>query len=188
MKALEAAFADAAETEPGYLKTEPGRIAALISRLSVMQRRDVWLSHLSQLGVSGPLQWLYPHGGGADPLTMLVVGSGGFGDVLTLTPLIRELRRAYPESRVFVVHQHPGVELLSDSPYVESARHCTHEVIERLVAIASVLDVFDLIVDVRYVVTYTAPPLSRAPRQISDPGARAIRQMAALCRDELAPS
>ena len=163
VRALEAAFSEAATPEAGFLGSEAGRIASLVTRLSVTQRRDMWLAHLTQVGLEGPLQWLYPHAGGGDPLAFLVVGSGGFGDVLSLTPVIRELRRTFRGARVFVAHQHPGVELLSDLPFVDGVQHGSSQALERLVAGASVLDVFDLVVDVRYVVTYTAPPLSRVP-------------------------
>ena len=162
-RTLRDALAEISEPERGLERVPAGKMAALVKRLSVMQRRDLWLSHLTSLGVEGSLQWLYPHAGGADPLTILIVGSGGFGDILCLTPLARGFRRLFPGCRVFVLHQHPGVEILSDCPYVEGVHHAAGDVVEQVVAGASALDVFDLIADVRYAVSYIAPPLSRAP-------------------------
>ncbi len=98
-RSLETALLEAMQPETGYLRSEAGRVAALMTRMSVMQRRDFWLSKLAHIGVSRELQWLYPHGGGADPLSMLMVGSGGFGDVLCLTPASRALRQAWPGAR-----------------------------------------------------------------------------------------
>ena len=163
-QALRDALSENTVPSTGFDRNEAGRMAALVKRLSVMQRRDLWLSHLASLGVSGPLQWLYPHGGGGDPLTMLIVGSGGFGDVLCLTPIARALRHAFPGCRVFVLHQHPGVEILSDCPYVDGVQHAMGDAAEGVVSGASALDVFDLVADVRYAVSYTAPPLSRIPK------------------------
>jgi len=136
----------------------------MIAKLSVSQRREMWLQALTQIRASGSFFSLYPHDGGADPITILVLGSGGFGDIISLTPILRELRRTFRGCHVYVAHPHPAAEqLLASLPTVAGVASLGSDVIGQLAEIASVIDIFDLVVDVRYAITYTAPPMSRVP-------------------------
>ena len=147
-----------------FWRSDAARIASTMAKLSLSQRREIWLQTLGRLKASDSMFGFYPHDGGADPITILVVGSGGFGDILFLTPVLRELRRTFRACRTFVMHQHPGVtSLLGDCPYVVGVEAMTSAVMAEILEVACVLDIFDLIVDVRYSVTYTAPPMSRIP-------------------------
>jgi ADP-heptose:LPS heptosyltransferase len=161
---LNHAFSEELTAPHPFWRSDAARIATTMAKLSLSQRREIWLQTLSRISASDTMFGLYPHGGGADPITILVVGSGGFGDILFLTPILRELRRNFHGSRTFVAHQHAAAtSLLGDSPYVVGVEHMTATTIAELLAVACVLDVFDLIVDVRYSITYTTPPMSRIP-------------------------
>ncbi|RYI98980.1 MAG: hypothetical protein EON47_18090, partial [Acetobacteraceae bacterium] len=80
----------------------------LLQLASLMQRRDAWLGGLTRLGLQGPVFGLAPHGGGEDPLTILVVGSGGIGDALYLSAVARGLWEAFGAPRIIVLHEHPA--------------------------------------------------------------------------------
>jgi ADP-heptose:LPS heptosyltransferase len=161
---LNHSFSEALTPPPPFWRSDAARIASTMAKLSLSQRREIWLQTLGRLKASDSMFGFYPHDGGADPITILVVGSGGFGDILFLTPILRELRRTFRACRTFVTHQHAGVtSLLGDCPYVVGVESMTAAVMSEILSIACVLDIFDLIVDVRYSVTYTAPPMSRIP-------------------------
>jgi ADP-heptose:LPS heptosyltransferase len=146
-------------------KFSAARIDEAIKTLTTVQRRDAWLAELTRLGVSGPLFGLYPHAGNnVDSLTILVVGSGGFGDMLYLTTVVKALYDQFGEPRIVVVHEHQLVQqVLGTNPYLLDAVHFVGSKLAEFLDVASCLDVFDLIAEVRYAVSYIAPPLSRIP-------------------------
>jgi ADP-heptose:LPS heptosyltransferase len=146
-------------------KFSAARIDEAIKTLTTVQRRDAWLAELTRLGVSGPLFGLYPHAGNnVDSLTILVVGSGGFGDMLYLTTVIKALYDLFGEPRIVVVHEHPLVQqVLAKNPYLLDAVPIVGSKLAEFLDVVSCLDVFDLIAEVRYAVSYIAPPLSRIP-------------------------
>lgn len=154
--------------EPGLIsKFSAARIDEAIKTLTTVQRRDAWLAELTRLGVSGPLFGLYPHAGNdVDLLTILVVGSGGFGDMLYLTTVVKALYDQFGEPRIVVVHEHPLVQqVLGQNPYLLDAIHIVGSQLAEFLDVVSSLDVFDLIAEVRYAVSYIAPPLSRIPSE-----------------------
>ena len=136
----------------------------LLQLTSLMQRRDAWLGGLTALGLQGPVFGLAPHGGGEDPLTILIVGSGGIGDALYLSAVARGLWEAFGAPRIIVLHEHPAAEeVLGHNPYILGVLAPGAAARSGFLDLAHGLDVFDLIADVRYVVSYAAPPLSRIP-------------------------
>lgn len=165
VEAFKLAFAElATEPAPFMLRTDAARAAAMTAKLSLSQRREIWLQALTQIRAPGAFFQLYPHDGGVDPLTILALGTGGFGDVIAMTPILAQLRRAFAGCRLFAAHQHSAAEpLLSPLPFLDGVATLGWEDFNRLAEIASVLDVFDLVVDCRYALTYCAPPKSRVP-------------------------
>jgi ADP-heptose:LPS heptosyltransferase len=149
-------------------KFSAARIDEAIKTLTTVQRRDAWLAELTRLGLSGPLFGLYPHAGNSvDSLTILVVGSGGFGDMLYLTTVIKALYDQFDEPRIVVVHEHPLANqvLGKNNPYLLDAIHIFGSKLAEFLDVVSSLDVFDLVAEVRYAVSYIAPPLSRIPSE-----------------------
>lgn len=140
--------------------------AYVLSRLwqhaNIAERHQVWSRTCNALGITGLLAALAPHDDNADPLTIMVRGSGGYGDMLYLSAIVRGLYYHFDRPRIFVVHEHSGVPLIfSGNPYVVEAQHLAGEQGHRFLQLAAATDVFDLIADVRYAVTYAAPPRSR---------------------------
>lgn len=126
------------------------------------ERRKVWLDAMQELAVDTPLADLYPHDGGSDPLAILVRGSGGYGDMLYLAMYVRGLHQSFPDARIHVVHEHPGVAAIFDgNPYVASATRLEGSRGHEFLLLATLIDCFDLVADVRYAITYCAPPKSR---------------------------
>ncbi|HMK88494.1 MAG TPA: glycosyltransferase family 9 protein [Methylocystis sp.] len=146
------------------------RIDLAARNLDVAQRRDAWVNGLHRCGLDGPIFGLHPHDGGQDPITILVVGSGGFGDMIYLASVVRRLHERFAPARIVVMHEHAQAELVFGSnPYVHAILKLQGDAKERFLALASALDIFDLIADVRYVVTYATPPLSRVPAEFLIP-------------------
>ena len=92
---------------------------------------------------------------------VLVFGLGSYGDVIQITPLLRALKRKFPEARIILVHP----DLLG-STLLESATY-----LDRYIRIPSGYHYllrsklkngeYDLIVECRYVVKYTLAPNPR---------------------------
>jgi ADP-heptose:LPS heptosyltransferase len=141
-------------------------MSGLLRTLTVVQRRDLWIDAVQPLGLLGrPTGSLYPHDGGTDPLTILVCGSGGFGDMIYLSMVVRSLAERFAPARIVVQHEHPGAgAVFAANPYVLDVLTLAGREREEFLNVAASLDIFDLIADVRYVVSYAAPPLSRIPQ------------------------
>jgi ADP-heptose:LPS heptosyltransferase len=137
----------------------------MVRSLTIVQRRDAWLSALSKVGVGGTAAGLFPHDGKVgDPITILVRGSGGFGDMLYLSAVVRLLFLHFDRARVVVLHEHPdATQVFESNPYVLATLSLQGDANREILCTAAALDIFDLIADVRYVVSYATPPLSRVP-------------------------
>lgn len=139
-----------------------GRASKILHSASLTTRRDFWLSELSALGLTGSIYGMFPHDGLAGDLSILVCGSGGMGDALYLSTVVRELYLRFRPCRVFVLHDNASAEeVFANNPYVSGVIHLRDEARERFVQVANSVDIFDLLAEVRYAVTYTMPPLSR---------------------------
>ena len=154
-------------TDPDPVRRFPAvALDPLLQTASLMQRRDAWLTGLAALGLDGPVFGLAPHGGGEDPLTLLVVGSGGIVDALYLSAVVRGLHEAFGAPRIVVLHEHPAAEqVLGGNPYVFAVLVPPEPARRGFLDLCHSLDVFDLIAEVRYVVSYATPPLSRIPAE-----------------------
>ncbi len=142
----------------------PAARTLLLQSLTPIQRREVWLSAMSSLGVSGAAFALFPHDGGDDPINILVVGSGGFGDMLYLTPVIRALHEMFNGARIIVAHENSKANQIFDgNPYVFQTISLPPHAMRDFMSVATSLDIFDLVSEVRYVVSHITPPLSRVP-------------------------
>ncbi|MBV9860588.1 MAG: glycosyltransferase family 9 protein [Alphaproteobacteria bacterium] len=142
------------------------RIDAAMRMLTLVQRRDLWLAGLTKLGLDGAIFGLFPHNGETDPITILVSGSGGFGDMITHSCLVRRLYERFSPARIVVLEAHPEAHrIFASNPYVLSTISLKGEQKQQFFDLAACLDIFDLLVDVRYAVTYAAPPLSRIPHE-----------------------
>jgi ADP-heptose:LPS heptosyltransferase len=141
------------------------RVEWLVNSLTIVQRRDAWLAALSKAGISGSPASLYPHNGEPnDPLAILIRGSGGFGDMLYLSAVARLLFLRFDRPRIVVLHEHPdAARVFSTNPYIVATISLPGDDLRQFLQCAASLDVFDLIADVRYVITYATPPLSRIP-------------------------
>lgn len=129
---------------------------------NIAEKLRVWRRSCDALGIDGTLATLAPHDDDADPITILVRGSGGYGDMLYLSMIVRGLYYHFNRPRIIVVHEHPGVKSIFDgNPYVIDARQLPGEQGHRFFQLAAAMDVFDLVADVRYAVSYLAPPRSR---------------------------
>jgi len=53
------------------------------------------------------------------PRRIAVMKLGGIGDVVTATPVLRALRRAYPEAHIALLAEQPGLQVVEGSPYVD---------------------------------------------------------------------
>ncbi len=138
------------------------RMQRTIKLLDLVQRRDAWLQVTSLLGLGGRVRSLYPHDGQPSRLSILVCGSGGFGDMLYLSMICRALWRRFDRPFIFVAHEHPDVLSVFDgNPFVVQALRLDGGSIRKLLETVSHLDVFDLIADVRYAVTFIEPSNSR---------------------------
>jgi ADP-heptose:LPS heptosyltransferase len=148
----------------GMMPPPAAIVAEMLRALNPVQRRDRWLDGLSRLRHSGPLFGLYPHDGGPGLLRILVYGSGGYGDMIYLGIIVRELRDQFSFCSIFVMHENMHVEaVFGSNPYVTAAFSLNAEQRQSFMQLANSIDIFDLLVEVKYAVTYTAPPLSRVP-------------------------
>lgn len=133
---------------------------------TVVKRRDMWLGELSALNLSGPIFGVFPHNGVPGELSILVWGSGGIGDALYLSAVVRELYLMYRNCRIFVLHENPAArDVFASNPYVSGVLWLEKDELFRFVQTVHALDVFDLVAEVRYAVTYTTPPLARVPHE-----------------------
>lgn len=141
------------------------RLDRLVSSLTLVQRRDAWLGAIAKAGIGGAIASLYPHDGkDLDPITILVRGSGGFGDMLYLSLVVRLLFNQFGRPRIVVLHEHPDAhQVFSTNPYVLAVASLRGDEHREFLQAAAAFDVFDLIADVRYVISYATPPLSRIP-------------------------
>jgi hypothetical protein len=140
-------------------------LGAIVRSLSLTRRRDLWLGELSRRGLAGNIFGTMPHDGAPGPLSVLVWGSGGIGDLLYLGTVVRELFLMLGNCQIFVLHENPAVhEVFAAYPYVSGTMFLEGRNLPDFVHTVHTLDVFDLVAEVRYCVTYTTPPLSRAPR------------------------
>ncbi len=140
-------------------------LGAIVRSLSLTRRRDLWLGELSRRGLAGNIFGTMPHDGVPGPLSVLVWGSGGIGDLLYLGTVVRELFLMLGTCQIFVLHENPAVhEVFAANPYVSGTMFLEGRNLPDFVHTVHTLDVFDLVAEVRYCVTYTTPPLSRAPR------------------------
>lgn len=154
--------------QPNEVELWPAsRLDTLMNSLTIIQRRDAWLSALTNAGVSGSAYTLFPHDGkDIDPITILVRGSGGFGDMLYLSLVARLLFLRFDRARIVVMHEHPDAEqVFASNPYIVSTLCLRGRENFELLQAAAALDIFDLIADVRYVISYATPPLSRIPME-----------------------
>lgn len=82
--------------------------------------------------------------------------------MLYATALIRSIHKYFDRVNIFVAHTHPDAEaVFRNNPLVSDIICAPDEQLDRLVVESSTLDIFDLISDIRYVVTHVAPPQSR---------------------------
>lgn len=148
----------------------------LLRAAPVAERRKVWSECMEQLGVATALADVYPHDRGGDPLSILVRGSGGYGDMLYLAMFVRGLHVTFPDARIHVIHEHPGLaSIFNGNPYVASATSIAGSQGVDFLQLATLLDCFDLVADVRYAITYCAPPLSRIdPVWLAEANQRAV--------------
>lgn len=141
------------------------QIDMAVRRQNIVQRRDVWLGVLQRTGTGNGIYGIYPHDGGIDPITILVRGSGGFGDMIYLSIVVRRLYERFNAPRIVVLHEHPlAAWVLESNPYILDVLSLQGSQHNDFLRAAASLDVFDLIADVRYVVSYSVPPLSRIPK------------------------
>ena len=142
-----------------------GYLGSIVRSMSLTRRRDLWLGELSRRGLSGNIFGTMPHDGAPGPLCVLVWGSGGIGDLLYLGTIVRELFLMLGNCQIFVLHENPAVhEVMAGNPFVAGTLFLEGPNLPEFVHTVHMLDVFDLVAEVRYCVTYTTPPLSRAPR------------------------
>ncbi len=142
-----------------------GYLGSIVRSMSLTRRRDLWLGELSRRGLSGNIFGTMPHDGAPGPLCVLVWGSGGIGDLLYLGTIVRELFLMLGNCQIFVLHENPAVhEVMAGNPFVTGTLFLEGQNLPEFVHTVHTLDVFDLVAEVRYCVTYTTPPLSRAPR------------------------
>jgi ADP-heptose:LPS heptosyltransferase len=142
--------------------------AALLDRLiraqDPVQRRDRWLRALTATGATGEIFGLMPHDGEPGPLRILVQGSGGLGDMLYTSAVVRELHAAFAPADIFVLYENTSVEaVFGTNPHVVGALSLQAGPFAALMHAICSLDIFDLVAEVRYAVTYFTPPLSRVP-------------------------
>jgi ADP-heptose:LPS heptosyltransferase len=100
---------------------------------------------------------------------ILLFGVGSYGDVLQITPLLFALQKKFPGHALVLVHNDPGSQafFVSDAAparYVQLNAN-EHRLLKKLLDERH----YDLLVECRYVITYTLPPHSG----LSD-GARAF--------------
>ena len=138
----------------------------IVRTASITRRRDLWLDELSSLDLSGTiLRGVFPHNGAAGQLAILVWGSGGIGDALYLSTVVRELFLLFRNCRIFLLHENRrAADLFARNPFVSGTIWLQQEQLGRFVQTVHAFDVFDLVAEVRYAVTYSTPPLSRIPR------------------------
>jgi ADP-heptose:LPS heptosyltransferase len=144
-------------------------LGAIVRSMSLPRRRALWLEELSRRGLDGHILGTMPHDGAPGPLAVLVCGSGGIGDLLYLGTVVRELFLRFGDCQIFVANECPSVHaVFAGNPYVAGTIFLAGDELAAFIHALHMFDVFDLVAEVRYCVTYTTPPLSRAPRDFVD--------------------
>jgi ADP-heptose:LPS heptosyltransferase len=138
--------------------------AQAITALNPMQRREIWLSLCTQIQANLHLQALTPHNEIAPQLKILVLATGGYGDMLYGTTVVRELYKYFREPSISVIAENTACEeVYKRNPYVYTSQALNATSFRELAETSLCLDIFDLIVEIRYAVSYARPPYSRVP-------------------------
>lgn len=146
-----------ADPQPGT-----GSMHQYLNLTDFQSRRDSWVDAVVKHGYGDWFFSLYPHNGEGSQLRILIRGSGGFGDMIYMTAVIRELYKRFDRPAIVVAHENASAQtVFGDNPYVAFSVHMSWEKWSSFARIIGTLDMFDMVVDVRYVLLCSAPPLSR---------------------------
>jgi ADP-heptose:LPS heptosyltransferase len=140
------------------------RATKAITSLNAMQRRDIWLNLCLQTQTNQKIQNLAPHDNIDPKIRILVIATGGYGDMLYGTTVVRELYKHFNAPLICAIAENLACEeVYKRNPYVYSSCALHPAGFRDFTETALCLDVFDLIVEIRYAVSYARPPLSRVP-------------------------
>jgi len=132
----------------------------------LQNRRETFITLISKQAGCEHLTVLHPHNGMGRRIRVLLLGSGGMGDCLILTHFAAQLRSYLPLDYLAVGFEGQQIhDIFSGTGLADATLALTSESRNALFSICSSLDVFDIVIDVRYAALAFFPPLSRVSQQ-----------------------
>ncbi len=133
----------------------------------VQVRRDLFLTLVSGLPGCEPLMILHPHNGLGTGIRVLILGSGGIGDCIGLTYIAAIMKSFLCVDYLAIGFEGAQVhEIFTGNKIADTVVCLSHENRDKFFSIATSIDIFDLVLDVRYTALPFFPPLSRISAQM----------------------
>ena len=140
--------------------------AIKIVALPAAERRQAWAQRrwafaIHSLSNRGLLQnWV--NATSRERPCVVVLGMGSIGDILQITPVLRELRAKLPTAQIVLLHRSPAAaDVLRGNPNVDSIAVADFDQFERIKQAVALDGAADLAVEIRsvsYIVSYTRAP------------------------------
>jgi ADP-heptose:LPS heptosyltransferase len=138
------------------------RASRALTTLTPLQRREIWLSLCAQTKADGKFTQLTPHDGDDPQYRILVLATGGYGDLLYGTTVVRELFFLFNAPQICVIAENKACEeVYLKNGYVHVAGYFNSTDYREFAETSLCLDIFDLVVEIKYAVSYARPPASR---------------------------
>lgn len=132
----------------------------------ILNRRDAFLRLISEIPGCNSLLELHPHNGMGNRYRVLMLSAGGMGDCLILTYLAALVRTYLPVDYLAVGFESSQIkEIFADTGLADIELALNHETRDSLFSVATAIDVFDLVIDVRYSAVAFFPPKSRVSQE-----------------------
>jgi hypothetical protein len=130
----------------------------------ILNRREAFLRLISEIPGCNSLLDLHPHNGMGNRYRVLMLSAGGMGDCLILTYLAALVRTYLPVDYLAVGFESNQIkEIFADTGLADVELALNHETRDSLFSVATAIDVFDIVIDVRYSAVAFFPPKSRVP-------------------------
>lgn len=130
----------------------------------ILTRREAFLRLVSDIPGCESLLALHPHNGMGCRYRVLLLSAGGMGDCLILTYLAALVRAYLPVDYLAVGFESKQVkDIFADTALADAVISLNHETRDALFSVATAIDIFDIVIDVRYAAVAFFPPQSRVP-------------------------
>lgn len=130
----------------------------------VLNRREAFLRLVSEIPGCNPLLALHPHNGIGNRFRVLLLSAGGMGDGIILTYFAGLIRSYFPVDYLAVGFESNQIkEVFLETGLADAVLVLNHETRDALFSVTTAMDIFDMVIDVRYSAVTFFPPKSRVP-------------------------